>query len=97
MTCRVDRFVTEESQVVLRISGRISEQDVETVRASLEQERGTVAAIDLKDVLIVDRETIKLLATHESTGIELRNCPAYIREWLTRETADGNASHERTQ
>lgn len=43
-----------QSQVVLRISGRISEQDVETVRASLEQERGMVAAIDLKDVLIVD-------------------------------------------
>ena len=50
----------------------------------------------LKDVLIVDREAIKLLATRASNGGELRNCPAYIREWVTREMADLNASEERT-
>lgn len=97
MTCRIERFVTEESQVVLRICGRITEQDVETLRASLEQERGMVAAIDLKDVLILNRETIRLLAIRESAGVELRNCPAYIREWVTKETNYRDAGEKRTK
>ena len=69
---------------------------MDTLGALLEQENGVVA-IDLKDVLIVDREAIKLLAVGESNGVELRNCPAYIREWVTRETADRNTSEERTK
>jgi len=44
------------------------------LRAVLEQERSQVA-LDLKDVLIVDREAVKLLALSESNGAELRNCP----------------------
>jgi hypothetical protein len=43
--------------------------------------------LDVKDVLLVDREAIKLLAFRESNGAELRNCPAYIRHWVTRERA----------
>ena len=81
---------------MLDISGRITEECVDTLRALLEQEKGVVT-IDLKDVLIVDREAIKLLAVSESNGVELRNCPAYIREWVTRETADRNKSKERTK
>ena len=56
--------------------------------ALLEQE-GSAVAIDLKDILLVDREAIKLLASRESNGAELRNCTAYIREWVTRERAAG--------
>jgi len=43
--------------------------------------------INLKDALLVDREVVKLLALRESNGTELRNSPAYIREWVTRERA----------
>jgi hypothetical protein len=28
---------------------------------------------------------MKLLAQAEAEGIELKNCPAYIREWVTNE------------
>jgi predicted metal-binding protein len=66
------------------------------LRALLEEEEG-VAIIDLKDVLIVDREAIKLLAVCESNGVELRNCPAYVREWVTRERADRNTREKRTK
>ncbi len=57
------------------------------LRGVLEQESGGLA-IDLKNVLVVDREAVKLLALSEASGIELRNCPLYIREWVTRERAD---------
>jgi hypothetical protein len=55
----------------------------------LEQERNAVA-IDLKGVLQVDREAVKLLTLCESHGAELRDCPPYLREWITREMANAN-------
>jgi hypothetical protein len=97
MTCRIERRVSAKDLVTLEISGEISGQDVDTLRASLAQESGVVA-IDLNDVLIVDREAIKLLAIQEANGVEIRNCPAYIREWVTREkacrkTSEGRKKH----
>ena len=77
--------------MILCISGRITAQDVDMLRGLLERERSAVA-IDLKNVLLADREAVKLLAVRESNGAELRNCPAYIREWITRERVDTNAS-----
>jgi hypothetical protein len=84
MTYRIDRVVIGEHHVILRISGRITGDDANVLRALLEQD-GRAAAIDLKDILLVDREVVKLLALCESNGNELRNCPLYIREWITRE------------
>jgi anti-anti-sigma regulatory factor len=86
MSCRIDRLVSGNNLIVLRISGRITGENVDMLRDLLGQERDTVA-IDLKDVLLVDREAVKLLASSEADGIELRNCPAYIREWVAREKA----------
>jgi len=40
----------------------------------------------------VDREAVKFLARYESNAVELRNCPAYIREWIKRERTDANTS-----
>jgi hypothetical protein len=91
MSCRIDRHVVGEDLVILCISGRITTQDVAMLRGLLEQETSAVA-IDLKNVLLADREAVKLLAIRESNGTELRNCPAYIREWITRERVDTNAS-----
>jgi hypothetical protein len=93
MTCRIDRVVIGPGLLILHISGQITGKDVDLLRSLLEQER-SVVAIDLKDVLIVDREAIKLLAMRESNGVELRNCPPYIREWVTRERAVINASEQ---
>src|SRR5438132_2985815 len=87
MSCRIDRVVTAENRVVLFISGRIRGEHVNVVRDVLEQEWGGFA-IDLKNVLLVDREAVKLLALSQANGTELRNCPPYIREWVTRERAE---------
>jgi hypothetical protein len=84
MSCRIDRVVSAESLVVLSVSGRITGEDVDMLRGVLQQESGGFA-IDLKNVLLVAREAVKLLALSEAHGAELRNCPPYIREWVTRE------------
>jgi hypothetical protein len=86
MSCRIDRVVNAENLVVLFISGRITGEHVAMLRGVLEQESGGLA-IDLKNVLLADREAVRLLALGEANGTELRNCPPYIREWVTRERA----------
>jgi hypothetical protein len=82
MTCRIDRLSIERG-VALRICGRISGEDLEVLRAALEE--GRVAAFELAEIELVDRDAVRFLALNEANGIELRNCPAYIREWVTRE------------
>jgi hypothetical protein len=41
--------------------------------------------LDLQDLTLVDQEVISFLIRCEADGIELRNCPAYIREWINGE------------
>lgn len=87
MSCRIDRVVSAENLIVLFISGRITGEHVEMLREVLEKEADALA-IDLKNVSLVAREAVKLLARCETNGTELRNCPPYIREWVTRERAE---------
>jgi hypothetical protein len=82
MTYRIDRLSTEQG-LVLAISGRLAEEDLELVRMALDGRR--VVAIELAEVELVSRDAVKVLVRAESEGIELRGCPAYIREWITNE------------
>jgi hypothetical protein len=84
MSCRIDRHVAEGDLVILFISGQITGEDGDLLRALLELETSKVA-LDLGDVRLVNRDAVRLLALSETRGIELRNCPAYVREWVTRE------------
>jgi hypothetical protein len=88
MTCRIERVGSGEGVVILRMCGQIADQDVDLLRALLERET-RAPVLDLKDILLVDRGAVQLLALSESNGTELRNCPPYIREWVTRERATG--------
>lgn len=49
-------------------------------------------AFDMEEVRLVNREIVRFLAACEAKGIELKNCPTYIREWI--ETGS-NARYER--
>ena len=82
MTCRIDRFPTDKG-LVLHISGRITGEDLGVLRTALED--GSVVAVELSELELIDRDALKLLAINEANGIELRHCPAYIREWIRRE------------
>ena len=93
MACRIDRLVTEDGVVVMKISGRLIAHDVEMLRTLLEPEAGVIA-FDLADLLFVDRDAVGLLARSEAGGGELRNCPPYIREWVTQERTQANVGGE---
>ena len=92
MSCRIDRL-TGDDEVVLSISGRITEQDLGILHSAIEAEASAVA-IDLENVELVDREVVKYLAQRELDGTVLRNCSAYIREWITRERAELTKKNE---
>jgi hypothetical protein len=68
---------------IFKLSGRIEEPHVPELQKLIEAE-AEVAAItfDLQEVRLVDREAVRFLASCESRGIKLRNCPPYIREWI---------------
>ena len=82
MTFRIDRLSTEQG-LVLYISGQLAAEDLEVVRTALDRRR--VVAVELAEVELANRDAVKLLAQAEAEGIELRSCPAYIREWVTNE------------
>jgi hypothetical protein len=84
MACRIDRLVTEDGVVVMKISGRLIADDLVILRTLLELEAGVIA-FDLRDLLFVDRDAVGMLAHSEAGGSELRNCPPYVREWVTQE------------
>ena len=89
MHCRIERVASREGPAVLMVSGSLQGQHVDALRDLLELDNGVVA-IDLKDVLLVGREAVILLALSEHNGIELRNSPAYVRELVARERARGS-------
>jgi anti-anti-sigma regulatory factor len=84
VTCKIQRQAIGQDGVVLRVSGRITGDHVNTLRTLLEQESSALT-LDLQDARLVDGEAVKLLAIHESNGVRINNCPLYIREWIKRE------------
>ena len=68
----------------LRLSGQIDEGDIAAIEAELRRYRPRLA-FDLTEATLVDRAVVQFLAAREGEGVELLNCPRYIREWITRD------------
>jgi len=76
---------SQNGRVVFTLSGRIEAEDVVELQRLFALETAAYQLVlDLIDVTIVDREAVKFLARCEADGIELENCPLYIREWINR-------------
>jgi anti-anti-sigma regulatory factor len=86
MACKIERVVTPSGFVVFRVSGRIDRAYVEVLHELIENERTAKGrlALDLTEVTVVSLEAVKALNVAEASGIDLRNCPAYVREWISR-------------
>ena len=71
----------DEGVVTFALSGRIEEVHVPELRKLLENEPGNaMLALDLSEVRLVDRQVIKFLAICETKGVQLKNCPSYVRQ-----------------
>jgi anti-anti-sigma regulatory factor len=77
---------TANGEVILKISGRMDAENVADVKMPLESEvDGRRIVLDLQDLTLVDRDAVTFLADCETEGVKIRNCPAYIRQWIARE------------
>jgi anti-anti-sigma regulatory factor len=82
-------------KIVFTLSGRIEVEDVAELQRLLALELADRnLALDLADVILVDRDAVKFLAHCQADSIELENCPPYIREWIQREKG-GNSRRRR--
>jgi anti-anti-sigma regulatory factor len=77
---------TENGEVVFKLSGRIETENVAEVKALLSAETsGCHVLLDLSDLTLVDQNIVSFLRHSEADGIDLKNCPAYVREWMKQE------------
>jgi anti-anti-sigma regulatory factor len=79
---------TNGKVIVFTLSGRIKAARVDELQKLLESEADDHRLVlDLKEVKLVDREAVGFLASCEAKGVNIVNCPAYIREWIKKEAA----------
>jgi anti-anti-sigma regulatory factor len=76
--------------VLYFVSGRIDEEAVSELQSLLGRESaGSRLRLDLGEVQLVDAEAVEFFARCEDAGIKLRNCPAYVREWIASNRRQG--------
>jgi hypothetical protein len=95
MTLRIQRCI-ENEMIVFRLTGRIQAQDIpELVNLLRAESQGRGTVMDLEQVKLVDRDAVLFLALSEAAGARLRNCSAYIREWMMQEKSA--MSHKKSE
>jgi hypothetical protein len=80
-------------EVVIRLSGRMDAENIGELETLVRKEAGgRRIVLDLRDLTLVDQRVVSVLKRCEADNITLKNCPAYIREWIKRErkTRDRN-------
>jgi anti-anti-sigma regulatory factor len=78
--------VTNAGTTTLIVSGRIDAEQLPDLRRLVEAEHASDVVLDLNEVSLVDAEVVRFLLQCETQGIRLAQCPAYVREWMVRET-----------
>lgn len=73
-------------EVVIKLSGRMGAENLGELEKLISAEAdGRRIILDLKDLNLVDRDAVTFLKRCEADSIQLKNCPAYIREWIRGE------------
>jgi hypothetical protein len=71
-------------EVLFKLSGRMGTENVSELEILVTKEAdGRRIVLDLKDLTLVDQDAVSFLQRCEGDRIQLKNCPAYIREWIT--------------
>jgi Fe-S cluster assembly iron-binding protein IscA len=78
--------------VVFTLSGQMDDDDISELQGLIEsEEEGAKIVLDLKDLTLVNQDAVDFLERCEAERITLKNCPAYIREWIRRQRGEGKA------
>ena len=81
---RIER--SENGEVVFTLSGQMDSDTMADLERLIDSEaKGRGVVLNLKDLTLVDEDGVIFLARCESNGVNLENCPPYIREWINRQ------------
>ena len=83
MTLKIET-ASDGATALLQLSGQIDEDHLAELEAEIRRYRQRLV-FDLTEATLVERAVVRFLAAREGEGIELLNCPRYIREWITKE------------
>jgi len=84
MTLRIERSARQRS-TVFTLSGRKGAEHVAELKELFHSDYRNVI-LDLRELRLADRDAVKFLRSCERDGMKLENCPAYVREWIDRES-----------
>jgi hypothetical protein len=90
VTLKIER-TPGKSLATIRLVGRIQTEHLSELKAQLDAIHPS-KVLDLADVSLVNLDVVQFLGTCESEGIQLLNCPTYIRKWIDREKLTGPKS-----
>ncbi len=77
---------TTNGEVVFKLSGRMDAENVGELEKLFRAEAsGRRIVLNLEDLTLVDQNVVIFFRRCEANSIQLKNCPAYIREWITGE------------
>ncbi len=81
---RIER--SENEEVVFTLSGQMDSDTMADLERLIDSEaKGRGVVLNLKDLTLVDEDGVIFLARCESNGVNLENCPPYVREWINRQ------------
>lgn len=84
------RIVQEsgDENIVMRLIGRIESEHLDDLKTQIANEKRPIV-LDLSEIKLVNQAAIRFLRLNEDSGIELRNCPAFVREWIRLDRRSG--------
>jgi ABC-type transporter Mla MlaB component len=82
---------------VLRLSGYIRSEHLAELKEQIDSvAKAAKTVLNLEELRLVDRAAVHFLGCCEADGIELVDCPLYVREWITQErNRDGGSAGAR--
>jgi hypothetical protein len=89
---RIERQ-SKGTSVKLKLSGRMQADGLSELLAEIE--KCNPLSLDLEEVTLLDRDSVRFLIRCESEGVQLVNCSLYVREWITRERGQINNAPKR--
>jgi anti-anti-sigma regulatory factor len=73
-------------EMVVKLTGRMGAENLAELQKLISAESdGRRSVLDLKDLKLVDQDAVSFLKRCEADSIQLKNYPAYIREWIKGE------------
>lgn len=70
------------------MSGRIQSDGIACILSAM-NDGCAHKTLDLSEVTLVDIAVVRFLISCETEGMELAQCPPYVREWMLRERTEG--------